>query len=118
MFNLAEPTYDFITDSYQTSKPYVLSVGSHSSKKKQTKKNDEMMDLISYLGGETNKPKQNKSIRLSSEIKPLDFTSKFNETFVKVKLEGGAPGQILKQEKANAFLHRVEHYINHPNELV
>lgn len=117
MFNLAEPTYDFITDSYQTSKPYVLSVASQQRiiQKQAKKSNDaEMMDLISYLGGE--KPIQ-QARRISLQSDKLDFTKQDNYN-VKVKLDGGVPGKILNDAKANAFLHRIEHYIRNPNELV
>lgn len=95
MFNLAEPTYDFITDSYQASKPYVLSV---AQKKAQAKaKTGEMLDLISYLGGE------------KKQVAPSD------NKFIHVKLEGSRT--IVQEQKANAFLHRIEHYISNPNEL-
>lgn len=120
VFNLAEPTYDFITDSYQTSKPYVLSVASQQRIiPKQAKKSSDadMMDLISYLGGEGKSAKKVGRIGLSSSLNKLDFTKQ--DVFkVQVKLDGGVPGKILQDAKANAFLSRMEHYISHPNELV
>ncbi|GAA5813985.1 hypothetical protein MFLAVUS_007475 [Mucor flavus] len=91
VFNLAEPTYDFITDSYQTSKPYVLSV-----QDKKTRVNSEV-DLIGYLAGER---------------KP---TSKLTRT-VEIRLDGGE--KINNNEKAKTFLHRIDHYIRNPNELL
>ncbi|KAG2229119.1 hypothetical protein INT48_002935 [Thamnidium elegans] len=91
VFNLAEPTYDFITDSYQTSKPYVLSV-----QDKKTRVNSEV-DLIGYLAGERK------------------ATSKLSRT-VEIRLDGGE--KINNNEKAKTFLHRIDHYIRNPNELL
>lgn len=121
VFNLAEPTYDFITDSYQTSKPYVLNVDSQKRVSQQSTKklaDLEMVDLIGYLGGEKKPSSSARSIKLSSTSDKLDFTKKQDNYQVQVKLDGGVPGKILNDQKANAFLSRVEYYIRNPNELV
>ncbi|KAG1048157.1 hypothetical protein G6F43_009433 [Rhizopus delemar] len=121
IFHLAEPTYDFITDSHQPSKPYVLTVDRTRSVTVEKKKSEdqEMVDLIGYLGGEKKK-KEGGVIGLKTNETRLDFTKqekkyKYN---VQVKLDGGVPGKILKDTKATAFLDRVEYYVRNPNELV
>lgn len=121
IFHLAEPTYDFITDSHQPSKPYVLTVDRTRSVTVEKKKSEdqEMVDLIGYLGGEKKK-KEGGVIGLKTDETRLDFTKqekkyKYN---VQVKLDGGVPGKILKDTKATAFLDRVEYYVRNPNELV
>ncbi|KAI8888778.1 hypothetical protein K501DRAFT_282633 [Backusella circina FSU 941] len=118
VFHLNEPTYDFITDSYQTSKPYKLSVSAPKTPK-QTSSSD-MLDLIGYLGGE--KPKvESRRINLTTKDTRLDFSNQpknNNKYTVEVKLDGGVPGAILNNAKANTFLDRVDYYIRNPSELV
>jgi hypothetical protein len=77
-----------------------------------------MVDLIGYLGGEKGSGSSTRSIKLSSKSDELDFTKKQDNYQVQVKLDGGVPGKILNDQKANAFLHRVEYYIRNPSELV
>lgn len=120
IFHLAEPTYDLITDSHQPSKPYILTVDRTRSVtvEKKKSKDQEMVDLIGYLGGE--KKKESSVIRLKTNDTRLDFTKqeKKYKYDVQVKLDGGVPGKILKDTKATAFLDRVEYYVRNPNELV
>ncbi len=85
---------------------------------KKKSKDQEMVDLIGYLGGE--KKKESSVIRLKTNDTRLDFTKqeKKYKYDVQVKLDGGVPGKILKDTKATAFLDRVEYYVRNPNELV
>ncbi|CAO3702222.1 unnamed protein product [Rhizopus stolonifer] len=121
VFHLAEPSYDFITDSYNPSKPYVLTVDRTQTivPEKVQSKDQEMVDLIGYLGGQVEK-KESRNIRLTTQDATLDFTKqeKKHRYNVQVKLDGGVPGKILNDPKAAAFLDRVEYYVRHPNELV
>ncbi|KAG1445934.1 hypothetical protein G6F56_009740 [Rhizopus delemar] len=121
VFHLAEPSYDFITDSYHPSKPYVLTVDRTQTivSEKVQSKDQEMVDLIGYLGGQVEK-KESRNIRLTTQDATLDFTKqeKKHRYNVQVKLDGGVPGKILNDPKAAAFLDRVEYYVRHPNELV
>lgn len=123
VFNLSEPNYDFITDSYSNGKPYVMSVSAsqrvYHSQKPKSSANSEMLDLIDFLGGE--KPKlESRRVKLGTQAATLDFSKqpKQQQYHVEVKLDGGAPGKILNNQKATAFLDRVEYYIKNPNELV
>lgn len=122
VFNLAEPTYDFITDSYQNSKPYVMQVGGYQrivSQQKKRSSDHEMLDLIDYLGGASTKQEPARRIQLSTKNAKLDFTQQPKQTHaVEIKLDGGKPGKILNDQKANAFLERVEFYVRNPSELV
>ncbi|CEP15596.1 hypothetical protein [Parasitella parasitica] len=122
VFNLAEPTYDFITDSYQNSKPYVMQVGSSQrivSQPKKRSSDQEMLDLIDYLSGAPAKTAATRSIRLSTANAKLDLSQRPRETHaVEIKLDGGKPGKILNDPKAAAFLDRVEFYVRNPSELV
>jgi hypothetical protein len=122
VFNLAEPTYDFITDSYQSSKPYVMQVGGYQrivSQQKKRSSDNEMLDLIDYLGGASTKKQESRRIQLLTKNAKLDFTQQPKETHaIEIKLDGGKPGKILNDSKANAFLDRVEFYVRNPSELV
>lgn len=113
-----EPTYDFITDSYQTSKPYKMSVSAPKTAKQSS--SSDMLDLIGYLGGE--KPKvESRRVNLTTKDTRLDFSSQpksTNKYTVEVKLDGGVPGAVLNNAKANTFLDRVDYYIRNPSELV
>ncbi|KAI8988886.1 hypothetical protein BDB01DRAFT_833922 [Pilobolus umbonatus] len=95
IFNLAPPAYDFITDSYQPTKPYVMTMNKKSKKENGL---DEI-DLIGYLGGE--------SVHQKSKTKMS----------VEIQLDGGVPGRILNDKRASALLDRVEYYLEHPKEL-
>ncbi|KAK4519969.1 uncharacterized protein ATC70_010213 [Mucor velutinosus] len=121
VFNLTEPTYDFITDSYQNSKPYVMQVSGYQrivSQQKKRSSDHEMLDLIDYLGGASRK-QEPRRIQLSTKNAKLDFTQQPKQTHaVEIKLDGGKPGKILNDQKANAFLERVEFYVRNPSELV
>ncbi|KAI8365262.1 uncharacterized protein BYT42DRAFT_158332 [Radiomyces spectabilis] len=122
VFHLAEPSYDFITDSYSASKPYTLNVTATKRVDGGAKKSqgDDMLDLISYLGNE--KPKAApRAVGLTSEDVRLDFAKQpQNQVIhqVEMKLEGGAPGKILNDAKAAVFFDRLEHYVKNPSELV
>ncbi|KAI8077919.1 uncharacterized protein B0P05DRAFT_543325 [Gilbertella persicaria] len=124
IFNLAEPTYDFITDAYEPAKPYVMTVGSHQRIVPPTPKRSsdhELLDLIDYLGGQsTKKVQEERRVQLTTKSATLDFSTqpKQLQYHVQVKLDGGVPGKILGDQKANAFLDRVEYYVRNPTELV
>ncbi|KAI8640999.1 hypothetical protein BD408DRAFT_418916 [Parasitella parasitica] len=122
VFNLAEPAYDFITDSYQNSKPYVMQVGGYQrivSQPKKRSSDHEMLDLIDYLGSAPAKKPVTYNVRLSTKNAKLDFNQQPKETHaVEIKLDGGKPGKILNDQKAAAFLDRVEFYVRNPSELV
>lgn len=122
IFNLAEPSYDFITDSYTTSKPYVMHVGSKNRivQPKKSSADREMLDLIDYLGGQPASV-QSRRIQLQTKEAKIDFSKQpkqTNQYHINVKLDGGVPGKILNDKKANAFLDRVEYYVRNPTELV
>ncbi|KAI8351800.1 hypothetical protein EDC96DRAFT_518497 [Choanephora cucurbitarum] len=122
IFNLSEPAYDFITDSYQVGKPYVMTVGANQRIAQPVKSsaNNDMLDLIDYLGGSV-KQVQERRVQLTTKNATLDFANQpkqGNQYHVQVKLDGGVPGKILANAKANAFLDRVEYYVRNPNELV
>ncbi|KAG0169955.1 hypothetical protein DFQ28_007094 [Apophysomyces sp. BC1034] len=123
VFHLAPPVYDFITDSYESSKPYTLNVSPSRridlSPRKTRSADDDMMDLIGYLGGER-APVQSRVVKLTTEDSRLNFSeqpAKYSYN-VELKLQGDAPGKILNDKKAAAFLDRVEFYIKTPTELV
>ena len=118
---MAQPTYDFITDSYESSTPYQLNVSAskYASSTKSTKSSDdEMLDLIGYLGGA--KPQQqSRAVKLTGGDARIDFSkqSKAPSQQVELKLQGGAPGKILNDQNANVFLDRIEYYVRNPSEL-
>lgn len=118
---MAPPVYDFISDSYTASKPYKLSVVPRKSTPAKAKKsaNDEMVDLIGYLGGETPK-QQTRAVKLTSQDARVDFSKqpKATQQQFELKLVGDKPGKILDDQKAALFLERVEHYVRDPSELV
>ncbi|KAI9244960.1 hypothetical protein BDA99DRAFT_549281 [Phascolomyces articulosus] len=123
VFNLAPPTYDFITDSYESSKPYQLNVSSSkpvSSGNTSTKSSDDdMLDLIGFLAGEQPQKEQPRAVRLTGGDARIDFSkqSKAPSHQVELKLQGGAPGKILNDQNASVFLDRVEYYVRNPSEL-
>ncbi|CAO3698786.1 hypothetical protein G6F70_004130 [Rhizopus microsporus] len=90
VFHLAEPRYDFIMDRYEP-RAYTLKVDVMEGKGAKSSKDQEMIDLIGYLGGQE-KVKEDKNR-------------------VQVKLDG-------TDAKANEFLDRIEFYVEHPDELV
>lgn len=78
-----------------------------------------MIDLISYLGGEKPVVTETRRIQLVTKSDKLDTATRpVNKYQVKVKLDGGLPGKILNDPKANLFLDQVDYYIRNPNELV
>ena len=82
--------------------------------------NNDMLDLIGYLGGSVKKV-QERRVQLTTKNATLDFANQpkqGNQYHVQVKLDGGVPGKILANAKANAFLDRVEYYVRNPSELV
>ena len=121
VFHLAPPTYDFITDSYEASNPYLLNVSSTkpvSALKPKKSADDEMLDLIGYLANQQPK-KQPRAVRLTTEDARIDFgTQPKSSVQVELKLQGGAPGKILNNPNATVFLDRVEYYVKNPSELI
>ncbi|KAI9474057.1 MAG: hypothetical protein EXX96DRAFT_580456 [Benjaminiella poitrasii] len=122
IFNLAEPIYDIISDSYENAKPYVLQVDGGKKMMKsssQTAENQEMLDLIDYLGGQQQKEVKTISSLLTQTPK-IDFSNQptrrsTSQYEIEVKLDGE---KVLNNPKAIAFLDRVEYYVQNPNELV
>ncbi|ORY99733.1 hypothetical protein BCR42DRAFT_430072 [Absidia repens] len=119
VFHLAEPTYDFITDSYVGSKPYTLNVNGMQCMSKTKAKKETMVDIIDYLGGQSSSTAArtvslngSRSGRLSSD------SLKQQGYYVNMKLEGGAPGKLMSDQKARLFLDRLEYYVRNPSELV
>ncbi|CAO3636153.1 unnamed protein product [Cunninghamella blakesleeana] len=105
VFHLAEPNYDFISDSYVPSKPYTLKVN-EIQQASPSKKQETMIDIIDYLGGNT--PSYNR----------LNNKKTTNGYHVDIQLQGGTPGKIISDKKAKLFLDRLEYYIRHPNEII
>ncbi|KAI8144083.1 hypothetical protein BJV82DRAFT_608258 [Fennellomyces sp. T-0311] len=120
VFHLAPPTYDFITDSYESSKPYTLNVSSSksvSSGKTTKSADDEMLDLIGFFADEQPQ-KQARAVRLTTEDARIDFSVQPKPSVqVELKLQGGPPGKILNDQNAAVFLDRVEYYVRNPSEL-
>jgi hypothetical protein len=77
-------------DRYEP-RAYTLKVDVMEGKRTKSSKDQEMIDLIGYLGGQE-KAKEDKNR-------------------VQVKLDG-------TDAKANEFLDRIEFYVEHPDELV
>ncbi|KAI9497296.1 hypothetical protein BDB00DRAFT_23255 [Zychaea mexicana] len=122
VFHLAPPTYDFINDSYEPSKPYMLNVSSSksmSSGKSAQSSDDEMLELIGFLGGEKPAQEAPRAVRLTGGDARIDFSNqpKALAQQVELKLQGGAPGKILNDQNATVFLDRVEYYVRNPSEL-
>ncbi|KAI9016576.1 hypothetical protein CLU79DRAFT_763318 [Phycomyces nitens] len=120
--HLAPTVYDFISDTDEPSKPYVLSLSpSKRIDLGQPKKSsdDDMLDLIGFLGGESpaSKARTVKLVTGESKINFGEQPSKYTYS-VEFKLQGDKPGKILNDGKAAAFLDRVEYYVRHPTELV
>ncbi|KAI9299964.1 hypothetical protein BJ944DRAFT_273665, partial [Cunninghamella echinulata] len=109
VFHLAEPSYDFITDSYISSKPYILNV--NEIQKMQPTKKETMIDVIDYLGG-------GRGGNTHSYVSSSNNQNKKNGYHVDIKLQGGTPGKIIKDKKAKMFLDRLEYYIRHPDEII
>lgn len=121
IFHLAPPTYDFITDSYEAAKPYELVVSASkpvASSAPSKSADEEMVDLIGYLGGE--EPAQAaQSIKLTTKDARINFGELPRQARhqVELKLKDDKPGKILNDPKAAAFLERVEYYVRNPSEL-
>ncbi|SAM01850.1 hypothetical protein [Absidia glauca] len=115
VFHLAEPSYDFITDSYVGSKPYVLNVDGLQRMTKTKAKKETMVDIIDYLGGQSSKAPV-RTVSLNQQ--PLEASSQQQGYYVDIKLEGGAPGKLLSDKKAKLFMDRLEYYIRHPEDVV
>lgn len=116
VFHLAEPSYDFITDSYVGSKPYVLNVDGLQRMTKTKAKKETMVDIIDYLGGQPSKAPV-RTVSLNQQ--PLDASSQQQQGYyVDIKLEGGAPGKVLSDQRAKLFMDRLEYYIRHPEDFV
>ncbi|KAF7725103.1 hypothetical protein EC973_000429 [Apophysomyces ossiformis] len=123
VFHLAPPVYDFISDSYEPCKPYTLNVSPAQridlSTPRSRSGDDEMLDLIDYLGG-TRSTTQPRAVKLTTSDSRINFSEQQpkHSYNVELKLQGDAPGKILNDKKAAAFLDRVEFYIKSPTELV
>lgn len=121
IFHLAPPTYDFITDSYEPPKPYELVVSASkpvASSAPSKSADEEMVDLIGYLGGE--EPAQTaQSIKLTTQDARINFADLPRQARLQVelKLKDDKPGKILNDPKAASFLERVEYYVRNPSEL-
>lgn len=121
IFHLSPPTYDFITDSYEPSKPYELNVSASQrveSGKAPKSQDEEMVDFISFLGGEEPKKETPRAIGLSTKNAQIDFSAQPKVSHqVEIKLQDNVPGKILNDQKAATFLDRVEYYVRNPSEL-
>jgi hypothetical protein len=87
---------------------------------KKSSADKDMLDLIDYLGGQPAHV-QSRRVQLETKQAKIDFSKQpkqSNQYHVDVKLDGGVPGKILNDAKANAFLDRVEYYVRNPTELV
>lgn len=118
---MSPPTYDFITDSYEPSKPYELNVSASQrveSGKAPKSQDEEMVDFISFLGGEEPKKETPRAIGLSTKNAQIDFSAQPKVSHqVEIKLQDNVPGKILNDQKAATFLDRVEYYVRNPSEL-
>ncbi|KAI9280703.1 hypothetical protein BY458DRAFT_500100 [Sporodiniella umbellata] len=120
VFDLAEPNYDFITDRMTPSKPYMLTVSVGPKQTVQAKprsQDQEMMDLIGYLGGQE-QTKESQVIGWTTGEGQSNRQENSRRFPLAFKLDGGVPGKILHDKQATAFLDRIEYYISRPNELV
>jgi hypothetical protein len=77
-------------------------------------------DLLDFLGGAKSVEKP-KTVHMASGddlyLSPVKKSSAYHT--VELKLEGGEKkGQVLNDSKASFFLNRVEHYVQHPEELI
>ncbi|KAI9321495.1 hypothetical protein BX666DRAFT_2017439 [Dichotomocladium elegans] len=124
VFHLSPPTYDFITDSYAPSKPYQLEVSAAKrvdAGKPRKSENDDMLDLIGFLGGEQPAKEAPRAIRLTTQdarIIAKDEPKISSSYQVEIKLKDSVPGKILDNQKAAVFLDRVEYYVRNPSELI
>ncbi|CAO3593405.1 unnamed protein product [Absidia cylindrospora] len=123
VFHLAEPTYDFITDSYVGSKPYTLNVNGMQCMSKTKAKKETMVDIIDYLGGQSSSSSSTaaRTVSLNGSRSSRSVSSdglKQQGYYVNMKLEGGAPGKLMSDQKARLFLDRLEYYVRNPCELV
>ncbi|KAI8328153.1 hypothetical protein BC941DRAFT_445561 [Chlamydoabsidia padenii] len=116
VFHLAEPTYDFITDSYVGSKPYMLNVDGLQRMTKAAKK-ETMVDIIDYLGGQQQQSSRMRTVSLNHSVSS-DGLKQQQQYYADIKLEGGTPGKLLSDQKAKLFMDRLEYYIRHPEEFV
>ncbi|KAG2181099.1 hypothetical protein INT43_008681 [Umbelopsis isabellina] len=120
IFNLAPPNYDFISNTYEPSKPYSLTISSSKKIGSSSQNTGNYVDLLDFLGG-SRSVSQPKAVKMAASddlyLSPAKTSSGFHS--VELKLEGGEKkGQVLNDAKASVFLDRVEYYIQHPEELV
>ncbi|CAO3686823.1 unnamed protein product [Umbelopsis ramanniana] len=118
IFNLAPAKYDFISDAYESAKPYTLTVSS-SKKVGGSAKTESYEDLLDFLGGAKPAAKAKTVHMASADNLFLNPAQKSAYHTVELKLEGGEKkGQVLNDAKASVFLDRMEYYVQHPEELV
>ena len=118
IFNLAPAKYDFISDAYESAKPYTLTVSS-SKKVGGSAKAESYEDLLDFLGGAKPAAKAKTVHMASADNLFLNPAQKSAYHTVELKLEGGEKkGQVLNDAKASVFLDRMEYYVQHPEELV
>ncbi|KAI9280562.1 hypothetical protein BC943DRAFT_330650 [Umbelopsis sp. AD052] len=118
IFNLAPAKYDFISDSYESAKPYTLTVSS-SKKVGGSTTAESYEDLLDFLGGAKPSAKAKSVHMASADNLFLQPAQKSAYNTVELKLEGGEKkGQVLNDAKASVFLDRMEYYVQHPEELV
>ncbi|ORX56959.1 hypothetical protein DM01DRAFT_1406397 [Hesseltinella vesiculosa] len=110
IFHLAAPTYDFITDSYGGSKPFVLQI--KGVQRQQGRQPESMVDIIDFLGGQDKKPAA-RSVTLKSQWGPAAAGPRYP---IDIQLKGSK--QISGDKKAKDFLDRLEYYIRHPEEIL
>lgn len=120
IFNLAPANYDFISNSYESSKPYTLTIGSSKQVGGSAASSESYEDLLDFLGGAKSVAKP-KAVKMAAGddlyLSPAKKSSAYHT--VELKLEGGdKKGQVLNDAKATVFLDRMEYYVQHPEELV
>ncbi|GAB5586225.1 pyridoxine biosynthesis protein [Umbelopsis nana] len=120
IFNLAPASYDFISNSYESSKPYTLTIGSSKQVGGSAASSESYEDLLDFLGGAKSVAKP-KAVKMAAGddlyLSPAKKSSAYHT--VELKLEGGdKKGQVLNDAKATVFLDRMEYYVQHPEELV
>ncbi|KAI8062528.1 hypothetical protein BC940DRAFT_308472 [Gongronella butleri] len=112
IFHLAPPTYDFITDSYVGSKPFVLHVNG-VQKRKVASQPETMVDILDFLGGGKGRAAPRSTVSLQRKAtSALPAQAQYQVDF---KLQGNK--QITANKDAKVFLDRLEYYIRHPEEL-
>ncbi|KAH8554733.1 hypothetical protein BGW37DRAFT_480853 [Umbelopsis sp. PMI_123] len=119
IFNLAPSKYDFISDTYESSKPYTLTVSSSKKVGGSSASPESYEDLLDFLGGAKPATKPQPVHIATADNLFLQPTQKSVYHTVELKLEGGEKqGQVLNDAKASVFLDRMEYYVQHPEELV